>query len=139
MVRYKCLSDFILVFSIILNFRFNCRRKENVLRPVRLQGKCGACYAYSVIEMIEANLGIHKNLTKTLSVQQMIDCTENENRGCDGGDSCFLLEWLVENKIKILTESEYPRSKDGMNQTCHMLFDDPAMEGYRVTDYTCSR
>ncbi|XP_055327078.1 cathepsin O-like [Sitodiplosis mosellana] len=113
-------------------------RKENVLRPVRLQGKCGACYAFSVIEMIEAHLKIHKNLTKTLSVQQMIDCAENENRGCDGGDSCLLLEWLVEDRIKILTDREYPRSKDGMNQTCHILLNDPTMEGYRVTDYTCS-
>lgn len=90
--------------------------------------------------MIEASLAIHKNLTKTLSVQQMIDCAENENRGCDGGDSCFLLEWLVENKIKILTESKYPRSKDGLNQTCHVLLDDPTKsEWYRVIDYTCSR
>lgn len=120
---------------------FACRRKENVLRPVRLQGDCGACYAYSVIEMIEANLAIHKNTTKTLSTQQMIDCAENGNNGCDGGDSCLLLEWLVNEKVKIRTDKEYPRSGDGMNQTCHVLLDDPAtgMEVFQVNDFTCNR
>ncbi|XP_031635960.1 cathepsin O-like [Contarinia nasturtii] len=115
-------------------------RKENALRPVRLQGKCGACYAFSVIEMIEAALSINKNLTKTLSVQQMIDCAENGNDGCGGGDSCLLLQWLVENQIKIRTEREYPRSEDGMNQTCHVLLDDSAfgLESYQIFDYTCS-
>lgn len=117
------------------------RRKENVLRPVRVQGDCGACYAFSVIEMIEANLAIHKSLNKTLSVQQMIDCAENGNSGCNGGDSCLLLEWLVNDKVKIRTEKEYPRSDDGMNQTCHVLLNDPAssMEVYQISDFTCNR
>lgn len=112
-----------------------------MLRPVRLQGDCGACYAFSVIEMIEANLAIHKNLNKTLSVQQMIDCAENGNDGCNGGDSCLLLEWLVNYKVKIQTEKEYPRSSDGMNQTCHVLLNDPAsgMEVYQISDFTCNR
>lgn len=113
------------------------------MRPVRLQGGCGACYAYAVIEMIEANLAIHQNSTKTLSIQQMIDCAENGNNGCEGGDSCLLLEWLTQNKIKILTEKEYPKSSDGMNQTCHVLLDDPAKgsiaESYVLKDFTCNR
>lgn len=112
-----------------------------MLRPVRVQGDCGACYAFSVIEMIEANLAIHKSLNKTLSVQQMIDCAENGNSGCNGGDSCLLLEWLVNDKVKIRTEKEYPRSDDGMNQTCHVLLNDPAsgMEVYQISDFTCNR
>lgn len=107
------------------------------MRPVRFRGKCGACYAYSVIEMIEANLAIHRNLTKTLSVQQMIDCAENGNNGCDGGDSCLLLEWIVKNQIEIRTEHEYPRSEDEMNQTCHVLLAEDALtkDAYHATDY----
>lgn len=120
-------------------FCFVHRRAEKVLRPVRLQGDCGACYAYSVIEMIEAYLGIHENRTTTLSVQQMIDCAENGNSGCEGGDSCLLLEWLVQNKIKIRTEKEYPASQDGMNQTCHTLLDAEDEESFQITDFTCNR
>lgn len=109
-----------------------------MLRPVELQGKCGACYAYSVIEMIEANLAIHKNQTQSLSVQQMIDCSEG-NDGCDGGDVCLVLDWLVKNQIKIRTEREYPRMENGMNQTCHVLLDDPKAEVIRATDLMCNR
>lgn len=133
---------FDLCVNISLSFDFSVyRRKENVLRPVRLQGDCGACYAYSVIEMIEAYLGIHKNVTKTLSVQQMIDCAENGNSGCEGGDSCLLLEWLALNKVQIRTEQEYPKSKDGMNQTCYMFLDKTTkdMDLYQVSDFTCNR
>lgn len=134
---------FDLITNRLFEFRSNLfyRRNENVLRPVRLQGNCGACYAYSVIEMIEANSAIHQNRTTTLSVQQMIDCAENGNSGCNGGDSCLLLEWLVQNKIKIRTEKEYPQSMDGMNQTCHMLPDNAtkAMDIYQITDFTCNR
>lgn len=91
--------------------------------------------------MIEAYLAIHKNLTKTLSVQQMIDCAENGNSGCEGGDSCLLLEWLAQNKIQIRTEQEYPRSKDGMNQTCYMLLDKTTtdLDTAQIDDFTCNR
>lgn len=109
-----------------------------MLPPVKLQGKCGSCYAHSVIEMIEANLAIHKNLTKALSVQQMIDCSEG-NDGCDGGDVCILLDWLVKSQIKIHTERDYPRSEDGMNQTCHVFLNDSATEIYHIIDFTCNR
>lgn len=135
-----CVCVFDLLCEISKFFGF-FRRKENVLRPVRWQGDCGACYAYSVIEMIEAYLAIHKNLTKTLSVQQMIDCAENGNSGCEGGDSCLLLEWLAQNKIQIRTEQEYPRSKDGMNQTCYMLLDKATtdLDTAQIDDFTCNR
>lgn len=89
--------------------------------------------------MIEANLAIHKNVTKTLSVQQMVDCAENGNNGCEGGDLCLLLEWLVQNKVDIRTDKDYPMSEDGMNHTCHVLANDPTAEVYRVTDFTCNR
>lgn len=28
--------------------------------------------------------------------------------GCDGGDTCTLLEWLVDNNIGIQQEKDYP-------------------------------
>lgn len=91
--------------------------------------------------MIESYLAIHQNVTRTLSVQQMIDCAENGNSGCDGGDACLLLEWLAQNKIPIRTEKEYPQAEDGMNHTCHMLLDNVTndMDTYQIDDFTCNR
>lgn len=42
------------------------------------------------------------------SLFQVIDCARNGNLGCDGGDTCSLLDWLTENKIKIEVEENYP-------------------------------
>lgn len=37
-----------------------------------------------------------------------IDCAGNGNQGCDGGDTCSLIMWLADNKIKIEPEKGYP-------------------------------
>lgn len=38
--------------------------------------------------------------------------------GCEGGDTCFLLEWLVDKKIKIELDNEYPLA--WRTQTCKL-------------------
>lgn len=117
-------------------------RSRNVLLPVRKQGKCGACWAYSVIATIEANVAIRMGNKTRLSVQQMIDCARNGNNGCMGGDTCMLLEWLAENHIPIRTEDEYPLSDDNLNTTCKIQVDvdkKQAMRRVRIDDFTCRR
>ena len=42
---------------------------------------------------------------------QMIDCAKNSNFGCEGGDICSLLEWLVATKTKIVPEKDYPLTR----------------------------
>lgn len=71
----------------------------------------------------------------------MIDCARNENSGCGGGDSCLLLEWMVQNKVNIRTEKEYPQAKNGMNDTCKVPLGDAALglEVFRTVDFTCNR
>lgn len=117
-------------------------RNENVLLPVRKQGKCGACWAYSVIATIEANRAIRTGNRTRLSVQQMIDCAKNGNTGCSGGDTCMLFEWLAENRVPIRTESEYPLSNDDQNITCKIqgaITEKQAKQFVRIDDFTCRR
>lgn len=117
-------------------------RNENVLLPVRKQGKCGACWAYSVTATIEANRAIRTGNKTRLSVQQMIDCARNGNNGCMGGDTCMLLEWLAENRIPIRTEAEYPLADDNKNFTCLLqgpLDEKKAKQFVRIDDFTCRR
>lgn len=91
--------------------------------------------------MIEANLAIHKNISVALSVQQMVDCARNGNNACSGGDSCLLLEWLVENQIKIRTEEDYRPSASGMNETCKVpLMDNAAgLKIFQSNDFACNK
>ncbi|CAG9857058.1 unnamed protein product [Phyllotreta striolata] len=82
-------------------------REKNYVSEVLTQGSCGACWAFSVIGIIESTKALQDgNLTK-LSIQQMIDCSYY-NFGCTGGDICSLLDWLVTYNIEITTEEAYP-------------------------------
>ncbi len=85
-------------------------REKKAVTPVRNQGKCGACWAYSTVETIESMVAIKTNTLREYSIQQFIDCAE-DNKGCDGRDTCAALVWmfgLAQNKVKLKAAKEYP-------------------------------
>ena len=55
--------------------------------PVRFQGFCGACYAFSTVDTFSSHLAIHSyGFFYQLSVQQIVDCSDNGlTFGCYGG------------------------------------------------------
>jgi len=74
--------------------------------PVKDQGQCGSCWAFSATGAIESALLI-KNITANLAEQQLVDCSgAYGNYGCNGGwmDSAF--QYIIDHNI---TEtSKYP-------------------------------
>lgn len=109
---------------------------------VRKQGKCGACWAFSIIEMLEAQMMIRKSIKTKLSIQEAIDCSQNGNTGCKGGDTCSLLGWLTTSKLPLLTEEQYPFSHDEEQQTCKIneIFNaTKPIKPVQILDYTCQR
>ncbi|XP_076641409.1 cathepsin O [Halictus rubicundus] len=110
-------------------------REKGVVTPVQSQGTCGACWAFSTVEVAESMFAIKNGTLYSLSVQQMIDCAKNSNFGCDGGDICSLLSWLVLTKAAILPASVYPLTRStGMCQLQKTLTKGPSV---RVKDFTC--
>lgn len=112
-------------------------REKGFVTPVRSQGTCGACWAFSTIEVAETMFAIKNGTLISLSVQEMIDCAGNSNFGCNGGDICSLLMWLTSTKVKIQRESQYPMT--WTTDTCQLNneISSSATIGVRVKDFTC--
>ena len=111
-------------------------REKGIISHVRNQGKCGACWAYSTVETIESmNALALKTTVWPLSVQQVIDCASSSsspNRGCDGGDTCAALSWMLKSEVKLVSEDEYP-----MRDESGQCRESPSRAGVQVANFTC--
>lgn len=114
-------------------------REKGVISAVRNQGKCGACWAHSVLETIESLVAIGKKskTVEELSVQQMVDCARKNNFGCNGGNTCNLLDWLVDSNVTIVNKNLYPDSETGWTAECRKI--DDIKSGVQVNNFICER
>ncbi|KAK2584739.1 hypothetical protein KPH14_007070 [Odynerus spinipes] len=110
-------------------------REKGIISPVKSQGSCGACWAFSTVEVVESMYAIKNGSLHLLSVQEMIDCAKNSNLGCEGGDICSLLAWLKATKSAILPEKSYPLTRK--TDACKLKGTVAKTPGVRITDFTC--
>ncbi|XP_072399503.1 cathepsin L-like proteinase [Diabrotica undecimpunctata] len=89
-------------------------RNEGAVLPVRDQGKCGSCWAFSVVGALEGQVAIHKNEKIPLSPQNLVDCS-TQNLGCQGGFQEWAFEYVKSEGI--CSEADYPYT--GLTQGCH--------------------
>lgn len=59
-------------------------RTRGALTPVKNQGSCGSCWAWSVIAEVESQTFLAGRGLTPLSAQQVVDC-DTSNWGCGGG------------------------------------------------------
>jgi len=88
---------------------------QSVLTPVKNQGQCGSCWAYSATEGIESYLAMNSGSLRELSEQQIISCDKTDG-GCNGGDLPTAWDY-VKNAGGIVAESAYPDTSSSAGET----------------------
>ncbi|CAN6213966.1 unnamed protein product [Urochloa humidicola] len=81
-------------------------RASGAVTPVKNQGRCGSCWAFSTVAVVESIYQIRTGKLVSLSEQELVDC-DTLDAGCDGGISYRALTWITSNG-GITTEADYP-------------------------------
>ncbi|XP_047740489.1 procathepsin L-like [Hyalella azteca] len=81
-------------------------REKGAVTPVKNQDRCGSCWAFSAVGALEGQIFRNTGVLRSLSVQQVVDCTENA-LGCAGGLPALAYE-QIERSGGLATEEDYP-------------------------------
>lgn len=89
--------------------------RQGALTPVKDQGRCGGCWAFSTVEGVESAVWkATGRLPVPLSTEQLIDC-EHRDLGCNGGDIPEAVRYLEKNGLD--SNADYPDRSSGNGHT----------------------
>jgi cathepsin F len=88
-------------------------RDHGAVNPIKDQGQCGSCWAFSTVANIEGVGAVETGKLLDLSEQQLVDC-ETIDAGCNGGLPSNAFQYMIDNGMGLEGESAYPyTAKDG--------------------------
>jgi C1A family cysteine protease len=90
---------------------------KGAVTPVKDQGQCGSCWAFSTTGGMEGAWQIASGSLTSMSEQQLVDCS-TQNAGCNGGS--MELAFNYAGTTNVATESSYPyTARDGTCKTSY--------------------
>ena len=109
-----------------------------LLSPVKNQGQCGSCWAFSVTSSLETFMRINGYNVDRLSEQELVDCS-TENYGCNGGLMHLAFEYII-NEGGLSNNRDYPYKALDQNCSCHLPYTNssctiPKAIGSKLHDY----
>lgn len=92
-------------------------RDQGAVTPVKNQGACGSCWAFSVIAGIEGSFFQEVGTLTEFSEQNIMDCVRNGiNNGCNGGHYVPAWDYMKKMKQGFALMKDYPYT--GKDETC---------------------
>ena len=95
--------------SVALPTSYHWRHPDNGrpvgVTPVKDQGQCGSCWAFSATEAVESAWILSGKPAAVLAPEQTVDCDTTDG-GCNGGDTVTAFAYMK--TVGVMSEASYP-------------------------------
>merc|ERR1719421_1624278 len=112
---------------------------QGAVSPVKNQGSCGSCWAFSTVGSLEGRAQIATGQLQQFSEQQFVDCDKGfGDMGCQGGLMDNAFKYLQQSKGACTEESYGYKGRRGTCQieSCNIGLPASQVTGYKDVDGT---